>query len=241
MGVKSTFVLLDAGYYSEENIKNLYADKIDFLTRIPSGRKLFKQLIIDTAQTLEKSENLVVYNGRSLFIKRVETDLFGYEGFAYVVCDLKRKLNESNKYLIAAKEDGLSNDEIDAELCFKGKFVLVSSKELKTDEVIPLYYTRQNAERLFGISKSMLDCLPLRTHSETTMRGLLLLNFMALVLFTKLQKAIGSFCTVEDALLQARNLKCKVYDDGIVVSEPNKLFKDICEKLYCTVPKCSGI
>lgn len=241
MGVKSTFALLDAGYYSEGNIKSLYSNKIDFLTRMPSGRKLFKKLITDTSDTLEKSENLVIYNGRSLFIKQVETDLFANKGFAYVVCDLKRKLNESNKYLLEAREDGLTNIEIDAELRFKGKFVLVSSKELDISEVIPLYYTRQSAERLFGISKSMLDWLPLRTHSEVTMRGLLLLNFMALVLFTQLQKAIGTFCTVEDALLEARNLKCKVYDNDIVVSEPNKRFKDICEKLGYTVPKCSGI
>jgi len=241
MGVKSTFALLDAGYYSEENIKNLYSDEIDFLTRMPAGRKLFKQLVCDTAETLEKSENLVIYNGRSLFIKRVETDLFGNNGFAFVVCDLKRKLNETNNYLIGAKEDGLSNDEIDSELRFKGKFVLVSSKELETTEVMPLYYTRQSAERLFGISKSMIDSLPLRTHSETTMRGLLLLNFLALVLFTQLQKTIGTFCTIEQALIEARNLKCKVYDDSIIVSEPNKRFKDMCKKLRYTVPKYSGV
>jgi transposase len=240
-GVKSTFALLDAGYFSEGNIKSLYGDKIDFLTRMPAGRKLFKQLITDTADTLEKSENLVIYNGRSLFMKQVETELFGFKGFAYVVCDLKRKLNDSNKFLLEAKEDGLSNDEIDAELRFKGKFVLVSSKELEKTEVMPLYYTRQSAERLFGISKSMLDCLPLRTHSETTMRGLLLLNFMALVLFTQLQKSIGTICTVEEMLLEARNLKCKVYEEDIIVSEPNKRFKDICDKLGYTVPKFSGI
>lgn len=241
MGVKSTFALLDAGYYSEENIKNLYFDKIDFLTRLPSGRKLFKQLVADTSENLEKSENLVIYNGRSLFIKCVPTDLFGNKGFAYVVCDYKRKLNECNKYLIDAKEDGLTNEEIDAELCFKGKFVLISSKKIDVSEVIPLYYTRQTAERLFGISKSMLDCLPLRTHSEATLRGMLLLDFMALVLFTRLQKSIGTFCTVEEALLEARNLKCKVFDDGIVVSEPNKRFKDIIDILGYTVPKCSGV
>ena len=74
MGVKSTFVLLDAGYYSEDNIKNLYSSKIDFLTRLPSGRLLFKQLVADTAENLEKSENLVIYNGRSLFIKSVNTN-----------------------------------------------------------------------------------------------------------------------------------------------------------------------
>jgi transposase len=221
MGVKSTFALLDAGYYSEGNIKSLYADKIDFLTRMPAGRKLFKQLVVDTAETLEKSENLVIYNGRSLFVKPVETDLFGNKSFAFVVCDLKRKLNETNHYLIEAKEDGLSNDEIDSQLPFKGKFILVSSKELDAAEVLPLYYTRQSAERLFGISKSMLDSLPLRTHSEATMRGLLLLNFMALVLFTQLQKTIGAFCTIEEAMVEAKNLKCKVYDDGIIVAEPN--------------------
>jgi transposase len=241
MGVKSTFALLDAGYYSEGNIKSLYADKIDFLTRMPAGRKQFKQLVTDTADSLEKSENLVIYNGRSLFIKCVETDLFGNKGFAYVICDLKRKLNESNKFLIEAKEDGLTNEEIDTELRFKGKFVLISSKELEITEVIPLYYTRQTAERLFGISKSMLDCLPLRTHSETTMRGLLLLNFMALVLFTQLQKTIGAFCTIEETMIEARNLKCKVYDNDIIVSEPNKRFKDICDKLGYAVPKHSGV
>jgi len=241
MGVKSTFALLDAGYYSEGNIQNLYYSGIDFLTRLPTGRKLFKQLVTDTADTIEKSENLVIYNGRSLFIKRVETDLFGNKGFAYVICDLKRKLNETNHYLIAAQEDGLTNDEIDAELRYKGKFILISSKNLETAEVIPLYYTRQSAERLFGVSKSMIDCLPLRTHSEAALRGLLILNFMALVLFTQLQKSIGTFCTVEEALLEARNLKCKVYDDSLVVSEPNRRFKEICERLGCTVPKFAGI
>lgn len=60
MGVKSTFALLDAGYYSEANIKNLYSGGIDFLTRMPAGRKLFKQLVADTAETIEKSENLVM-------------------------------------------------------------------------------------------------------------------------------------------------------------------------------------
>lgn len=241
MGVKSTFALLDAGYYSEANIKNLYSGGIDFLTRMPAGRKLFKQLVADTAETIEKSENLVIYNGRSLFIKRVETDLFGSKGFAYVICDLKRKLNETNNYLIAAREDGLTNNEIDAELRFKGKFILISNQSLETTDVMPLYYMRQSAERLFGVSKSMIDCLPLRTHSEATMRGLLMLNFMALVLFTRLQKSIGAFCTVEEVLLEARNLKCKVYHDGFIVSEPNRRFKEICGKLGYTVPNCSGI
>jgi transposase len=39
MGVKNNFVLIDAGYFSQENINDLYNSKIDFLSRMPSSRK----------------------------------------------------------------------------------------------------------------------------------------------------------------------------------------------------------
>jgi transposase len=241
MGVKSTFALLDAGYYSESNIKSLYGAKIDFLTRMPSGMALFKQLIAQTTATLEKSENLVIYNGRSLFIERIETALFENKGFAYVICDLKRKLKEMDKFLVIAREDKLTNEEIDETLKFKGKFVLVTNKLLETVDVIPLYYTRQSAERMFGIMKSNLDTLPLRVHSEAVLRGTLLLDFMALSLFVQLQKSLGAYYTVEDALLEARNLRCKIFDTGVLIAEPNKRFKEILLKLGVTVPNKAGI
>jgi transposase len=241
MGVKSTFALLDAGYYSESNIKSLYEANIDFLTRMPAGRVLFKQLITQTAERLEKARNSVIYNGRSLFIERVETDMFGKKGFAYVVCDLKRKLKEMDRFLLAAQEDKLTNDEIDEAIKFKGKFVLLTNRLVETADIIPLYYTRQSAERMFGIAKSNLDTLPLRTHSENVLRGTLLLNFMALALFIQLQKSLGAHYTVEDALLEARNLRCKVFDNGILIAEPNKRFKEILLKLGITVPNKPGI
>jgi len=38
-----------------------------------------------------------------------------------------------------------------------------------------------------------------------------------------------------------RNLKCKVYDDEIIISELTKEQKAICEKLGIVVPKTLGI
>ncbi|GHU77698.1 hypothetical protein AGMMS49992_26410 [Clostridia bacterium] len=93
MGVNASFALLDAGYYSEGNIKELYNAKISFLTRMPAGRILYKQLIVDTIDSLEKSSNLVIYNERSLYIERRQVDLFGNIGYAFVICDVKRKVH----------------------------------------------------------------------------------------------------------------------------------------------------
>lgn len=241
MGVKASFALLDAGYFSEANIREMYNSKIEFLTRMPSGRVLYKTLINETAESIEKAVNLVIYNKRSLYIERKAVDLFGNEGYAYIVFDVKRKGDEMNKYLMMAREDKIENSEMDYEARYKGKFILVSNKKLSTDEVIPLYYTRQSAERIFCMSKTNIDLLPLRSHSEASMRGILLLNFMALVLYIQMQKKLGSKYTVEAVLLEARNLKCKVFDDALIISEPNKRFKVFCSLLDVTVPNCSGI
>ena len=51
-GLNAGFMLLDAGYYSDRNIRALYKEKISFLTRLPAGRKLFKRLIDKTENTL---------------------------------------------------------------------------------------------------------------------------------------------------------------------------------------------
>jgi len=43
--IKSSFALVDAGFYSEDNIKELNSGVIDFLTRLPARTKLYKDLI----------------------------------------------------------------------------------------------------------------------------------------------------------------------------------------------------
>jgi len=65
---------------------------------------------------------------------------------------------------------------------------------------------------MFGFSKDDLKMLPLRVHGEETLRGLLFLQFIALIAYVRLKKKLGKKYTVEEALLTMRNLKAKVYD-----------------------------
>jgi hypothetical protein len=240
MGVKSSFALLDAGFYSESNIKDLYENQIAFLTRLPAGRKLYKELL-DNSANMEIAANMVTYNKRAMFVKKEQIDMFGRIGFAYTVCDVKRKGDEINKFLLAAKEDGLDDIEIDKELNKKGKFVMISSEDLPISEVIPLYYTRQAAENIFGISKSFLDLLPLRTHSIETFRGYLMLTFLSLLVYIEIKDRLQGKYTVEGAMIEMGNLMCKIYGKNVIVSEPSKKMKEVAELLGYMVPMKLGV
>jgi transposase len=119
--------------------------------------------------------------------------------------------------------------------------ILVSSLQFPKEDVVPAYYTRQMAEMLFGFSKDDLGILPLRVHSELALSGFLFMQFITLIAFMQLKKSLDKEYTVEEALLNLRNLKCKVYDTEVVVGELTKQQKEIAEKLGIMVPKNLGI
>jgi transposase len=242
MGINTSFALIDAGYYSEANITELFANNISFLTRLPANRTLYKNLVRDYSSDLEKGENLVAYGKRALYVKRVQIDLFSHIGYCYIICDIKRKADEITRFFIGAREDKLNAEQIDKAMQEKGKFILISSVEIPVNEVIPLYYTRQCAENLFGVSKSFLDILPIRTHSIATFRGYLMLTFLALIVYIEYKRMLRCEYTVEGALMEMSNLMCRIYDNNkLVVSEPTKKMKEICNLLGCMEVKFSGV
>ncbi len=242
-GVSRYFVILDAGFFSEENIKELYNEEIQFLIRLPSLRKLYKRLILEESRELESYRNAVRYGKRVLFVKQREVELFGKRVYAYVVLDPERKGREMRKTLLKVMDEIEEDEEEEMEyiLMKKGIMILISSSELDRENVISLYYTRQIAEKLFGFSKDDLNLLPLRVHKEETLRGYLFLQFASLVVYSLLKRELGRDYTVEEVLLTLRNLKCKVYEDEIIVQELTKQQRKIFEKFGIMVPKSMGI
>lgn len=240
-GVKDNFVCMDAGFFSEDNVRELYAEGINFLTRLPSGRILYKSLIESHAEDLVSKKFMVKYGKRGLFIKRVEVDLFGQKGFAYLVLDPVRKGREVNRLTLQTIEEKLVDSEVEFCLLNSGVMVLVSDFELSVEEVVPAYYARQTAEMLFGFSKDDLGLLPLRVHSEEGVRGFMFLQFVSLVVFMMLRKELGRVFTVEQVLLTLRNLKCRMYSNEVLVGECTRLQREMSEKLGVMVPKKTGI
>lgn len=241
-GIKENYVYMDAGFFSEDNILELYNQEINFLTRLPSIRTIYKELIRSEVKNIERYENAVQYGKRALFIKQKQINLFNKNAFAYIILDPERKGRETKNFLLQnMKNKENSVEELEYEMTKRGIMILISSFDLKKEDVVPAYYIRQTAEKLFGFSKDDLSLLPLRVHNEESLRGFLFLQFVTLIAFVHIKNKLGKDHNVEEILLNLRNLKCKVYDKEIIICEPNKQQKEILTKLELLMPKKLGI
>jgi hypothetical protein len=237
-GVNVDFSILDAGYYSEKNIRELYGDQIRFVTRMKPNLTLYKNLVSENVDGLESRSNAVFYRDRLLYIKCVPLELFGYQAYAYVAIDHKRRSDELYSYMKKVIDNAnLSYGEVDREVKCKGMFVLLSSECIDISEVLPLYYMRQSIEQVFDLYKNNADLLPLRTHGEDTFRGYLMLSFLSTIAYMLVNKSLEGlkFCA-DGAFRTMQNMKCKVFDDRILVKEATKKDNDIAKHLGIELP-----
>jgi transposase len=231
-GVNVKFAILDAGYYADGNIRDLFEKKISFITRMKENKVLYKELVAEHLGTLDAKENLVEYNGRYIYMKRVPCEIEGHGAYAYIGLDIERKSSESKKTFRRAKDSKMSTDQVFDAIQQQGVFILVSSRTIAVEKILPLYYMRQQIEQVFDVGKNYADMLPVRVHSEETFRGHLLLTFIATVVIKQIQDALmKSSITPVSLLLDLRNQKCKVFDDKIITHEAFKKAND-CYKLF---------
>jgi hypothetical protein len=231
-GVDVDFAILDAGYYTKENIRQLFEKKISFVTRMKENLVLYKELVTEHLSSLESRENLVEYNGRYVYLKCVPCKLEGHSAYAYIGIDIERKSSESHKLFRRAKDTNMSTGQVYDRVQRQGVFILIASIPIATAEVLPLYYTRQQIEQVFDVGKNYADMLPLRVHTEHTFRGHLLLTFIATVVIKQIQDILlKSTITPVSLFLELRNQKCKVFSDRIITCEAFKKAND-CYTLF---------
>jgi hypothetical protein len=233
LGVKTKLAVLDAGYYSDANFKELYDMKIAFVTRMKENLKLYKNLLETNKAELENKDNIVGYNGRYVYMKCVECQIIqGRKAYAYVVLDIERKASESKKLFAKAKSEKLTDIDVHNRISKQGYFVLITSKRFNKTDILPMYYTRQQIEQVFDIGKNYANLIPLRVQTETTFRGHLLLTFISAVIIKKLQDHLKKSAYNPISLfLNLRNHKCKVFADRIITQEAFKKANE-CYKLF---------
>jgi hypothetical protein len=238
-GVSVRHAILDAGYCSEDNVKELYHEKIRFLTRLPTNRKLYKSSLLKYREEILSNDCLNMYQERMIGIKRIYSSIYGHRGYLYLCVDYDRRRDQIAKFYKSAVSDKIPRKEWNSHTDSMGFFGLVSSEKIEPIELLPLYYTRQKVEQIFDVTKTNLHIIPLRIHNEETFRGHILMTFMATVLYSKLNKCFSGHkaFTAENALAQLKNLKCKVYDRCILISELTKNMKDICKLAAIEVPE----
>jgi hypothetical protein len=230
--------IVDAGYYSAKNIATLYKNKIPFLIRSTSTTSLYKNLIVKYKDTLFSTLYRIKYNDRILTMIHEQVDLHGHKAHAYIAMDIQRRFDEQIKLLKNFESKNLTCEEADKSLGTKGMFILLSSKKLKVDEVLPLYYTRQAIEQVFDYAKNDVGLLPLRSHGEDTFRGHLVISFMACIAKIVLNQSLEekSSFSATSAIHSLNKFGCNVHDNYIYPEDISRESNEIADSLKIQYP-----
>jgi len=232
MGVNTKFSVMDAGYYDQENLGMLFENGISFIMRLRENFKLYRELVATHGSSLAEKPNLVQYNDRYVYIKCVECLPDGkHHAYAYIGLDVSRRNDEAGKLFKRARRCSMTTDDVHDAMATQGMFIIIASRRIARDRILPAYYSRQQIEQVFDIGKNYADFLPVRVQTEEAFRGHLLLTFMAAVAVKLIQdKLKDSPYNPISMLLNMRNQKCKVYENAVIPQEAYKKAND-CYKL----------
>ena len=222
--VVADFVLLDAGYFTGDNIDALYDAKIDCITRLPErNRILYDKILSEARGTLMEQKNLVRYNNRAVYIVRVDCELGNHKhkAFAYLGYDVDRASDEVHKAVKRLSDKKLNDEQFQKLLENAGIFVIVSSRKHETSQILPLYYIRQTIEQYFDLSKGSSKLTPLRVHSEHALYGHLILSMIAATINIRIMNTLKQYHdNRENLFMSLSNQKCLVYRTQINTCEP---------------------
>ena len=242
-GVSVTRAILDAGYFSEKNAIELFESGIPFMTRLAPNKTVFKDAATGNLDDLMSLKYAYRYGERLVFIKKVKVNVCGYEAYVYLCIDEDMYLMQHKKTILNALDNKRDSDETDAAIKHLGAFAILASEEISEDKLLPMYYTRQQVEQVFDISKNYADLLPIRVQSEAAFAGHLLICFMATVIMQKLQHDLlkrrskkAKALNAESIMIYLRNQKCKVYKDYAIPQEARKEANAIYDIFKVQVP-----
>ena len=244
MKVEIESCIIDAGYNCASNLDLFYDEdcncNIDYISRVKSNDLELKSMINDEIDSLEDRENFYNYNGRFVFIKKKKIFVGKNKdkhAWLYLGKDVERTADEIKSLSKKAEKKKLTDDEV-YELTQKGGiFALVSGMEYPCEEILPRYYQRQAAEQLFDFLKNYTKILPLRVWTEETVRGHLLLSFIAATVVTLLHiKMKSKDLSTWETLKALELLGSTRYQGKLVVDPLEKTENDIFKALDIECP-----
>jgi hypothetical protein len=242
LNIDIKYAVLDAGYYSEENVKFLYANKINFVTRMVSNRIIAKELIGANFHEIINMNNHIIHNGRLLFVKKFDINICGHKGYAYIAVDQQKRTDEIEALVYnnttVSKKTRLSNNKLEIESKLLGTFILISSINLEISEIIPYYSTSNYIEQVFDVSKNNDMLLPIHVHSIHGVMGHILINFLTIISNMKINSYFNSVkYSANNALFGLSLLIGRLRFSELHNCEPNKIMKDYLKILNVPIPR----
>ena len=137
-----------------------------------------------------------------------------------------------HKVISSSRKKAKSIDAMHNAFESSGIFILISSIAYDAEEILEVYYIRQQVEQYFDISKGISRLTPLRVHTEQWVLGHLLLCQIAATINLAIQKRMNQYFENREGMFMAlRNQKCEVFAERIVTyegqSDANQFYKKL--------------
>jgi hypothetical protein len=230
-------IIMDAGYCSINNLIQLLSNKISFITRMTKNRTQYKDLLNQYGQNIKIGINAVTYGNRSFYGLKIPIEIEGHQLIAYLIHDVQKEAEDRNNIIQKYINDDDKAKKTDEHSVSAGKFILLSSLDLNIGQILPLYYQRQTIEQVFDVSKTYASLLPLRAHSEETLRGILLISFISTIIYCSINyKLNNSKFNAITARIKMKYLSIRVYESARLLEELTKDQKEIFKYLDLDCP-----
>lgn len=229
-GINTKFAILDAGYYTGINADALIDAGISFMARMKSNFKVYQRILKNHLESLETRENAVLYNRRIVYIKCVPCRIGqkeNHRAYAYLCKDIAMSYEQSKHTIDRAVDESLSGADIFDNVQRHGVFVLITTRRIAKEKLLPLYYMRDQVEKIFEICKQGGKILPVHVESESTFRGHLMMTFMAAAILKQMSdKLKPTPLTTESMFMTLHEQHAIVYDKEFITTEPVKKMND---------------
>lgn len=246
-------LVLDAGYVNKDLIDAFNIDTepyIDedgeaieqFMTaRMPAKNGYpYKTLYHSTKNLFANAKYELIRQGHTYFGYRKEVEIFKRREYAYVYVDKDNALEGCRKYRYEHEKEyqEMADKDKNWYAVKYGFFILISNKKLEPDEMLDEYYGRTDIEGIFKTSKEYLDLLPLSKWTDQTVRGKILNDIIATIVFLQIRRKLTKIGISMTKLIgKTQSLMCMKKADGtIMVEVPNKQVRQFYKDLDITVP-----
>ena len=148
-------LLMDAGYYSKDNIDEMISLELPFILRMPDNTTIFKNIVTNNGPTLKNINNLVTYQSRVLYVQQNIVQISGTDCYAYLCLDPVKEHKDLTNFVYKHYEENTFRDKYIEKEVYFGKFIILSNKDIPKTKIIDYYYARAKIEQIFDTAKNM--------------------------------------------------------------------------------------
>ena len=217
-------IILDRGFFSEDAIRFLLEQKMNFILPARRNSRLYETRI--------HLNNHLFYKKRLIRCGKRNADGI----FLYLFEDQQLMLEENTTLYKKLDEGKIDRQELGEAQKRAGRILIVSNLDIDEKEIFMQYKSRDRIEKLFDTYKNVLQADTLYLQDNESVFGHIFISFLSLYAYTKIEMALKKADLLDkqspkDILLELSKVYLIQLNDCNIISEVPKKLEKIDEKM----------